>query len=104
MKYQLLLNGQTPTLLTGGSRRGESDELNTSLKSLQFAFKLYERQRREGVILRACASRRFSKSWHERFVEKLSREGQVEGVRVNVDDVAIATTWSSNAPTITKRI
>ena len=41
-KCEMLLDLQKPTLLIGESRCGESGELATSLKSLRFAFKLYE--------------------------------------------------------------
>ena len=46
-KCEVMLNGQKPTLLIGGSHCAESGELNERLKSLQSVIQLYERQRCE---------------------------------------------------------
>ena len=55
-------------------------------ESLQFAFKLYERQREEGhYFLHAHPEE--PKSWYEEFVKKLSREEHVEKLRVNMDGI-----------------
>ena len=69
-----MLNGQKPTLLIGGSSCAESGDMNESLKSLQFVFRLYEKHRREGRYFMQ-AQPEVSKSWHEEeFVKKLSGE------------------------------
>ena len=47
-KCEMMLTGQRPSLLCGGSKCAESGSLNESLKSLQFKSKVYERQRSEG--------------------------------------------------------
>ena len=45
-KCEMMLKGQKPTLLIGGSKCAESGELNESLKASQFAFTLYIAQQR----------------------------------------------------------
>ena len=48
-KAVMIWNRQKPTLyFLGGSKCAESGELNESLKSSQFVFKLPEKQRSEG--------------------------------------------------------
>ena len=47
-KCEMMLNGQQPTLLMGGSNCADSGELHKPLKALHFALKLCERQHSEG--------------------------------------------------------
>ena len=88
-KCKMMLNGQKPTLLIGGSKCAESGESNETLNSLHFVFNLCKGKRSEGSYHLAennCSYGSFvlellktvifdahpDMSWHDVFVKMLT--------------------------------